>query len=61
MWWIFDAKIIGLDEFRDYTKTCKSRKEVDYSLPVEGLQTPDDYTLVIKLKKPWPQMRRASI
>lgn len=55
-WWIFDNRIAGLDEFREYTKSCKSAKDVDYSRPVEGLQTPDDYTLVIKLKKPWPQI-----
>jgi len=55
-WWIFDNKIVGLDEFREYTKRCKTRAEVDYSRQVEGLQTPDDYTLVIKLKKPWPQI-----
>ena len=55
-WWIFDGKIVGLDEFREYTKTCKSREDVDYSRPVQGLQRPDDYTLVIKLKKPWPQI-----
>jgi ABC-type transport system substrate-binding protein len=55
-WWIFDNRIIGLDEFREYTKTCARREDVDYSQPVEGLQTPDDHTLVIKLKKPWPQI-----
>jgi oligopeptide transport system substrate-binding protein len=55
-WWIFDGKIVGFDEFRAYTKTCKSVLEVDYSREVEGLQAPDDYTLVIKLKKPWPQI-----
>ncbi len=55
-WWIFDNKIIGLDEFREYTKTCKKADDVDYNMPVEGLQAPDDHTLVIKLKKPWPQM-----
>ena len=55
-WSMFDGKIAGLDDFREYTKTCKSRKDVDYSRPVEGLQTPDDYTLVIRLNKPWPQM-----
>ncbi len=55
-WWIFDGKIVGLDEFREYSKTCKSTEEVDYSREVVGLQTPDDYTLVIKLKKPWPQI-----
>ena len=55
-WWIFDNRIVGLDEFREYSKTVKKRKDVDYSRPVEGLQTPDDHTLVIKLKKPWPQI-----
>ena len=56
MWWVLDNKIVGLDEFREYTKTCKTAEEVDYSVPVEGLQTPDPYTLVIRLKKPWPQV-----
>lgn len=55
-WWIFDGKIIGLDEFRQYSKTCKTSTDVDYNMPVGGLQTPDDWTLVIKLKKPWPQI-----
>ena len=55
-WWIFDNKVVGLDEFREYTKSCKPAGAVDYSREVEGLQTPDDYTLVIKLKKPWPQI-----
>jgi len=55
-WWIFDNKIPGLDEFREYTKGCRKREDVDYSQDVEGLQALDDYTLVIKLKKPWPQI-----
>jgi len=56
MWWVFDNRIVGLDEFRQYSKTCKSAKDVDYDRLVEGLQALDDYTLVIKLKKPWPQI-----
>jgi ABC-type transport system substrate-binding protein len=55
-WWIFEGRIVGLDDFHKYSETCASAKEVDYSLPVEGLQTPDKYTLVIKLTKPWPQI-----
>ncbi len=55
-WWVFDGKIVGLDEFREYTKSCSGQFDVDYSRTVEGLQAPDDYTLVIKLKKPWPQI-----
>jgi len=55
-WSLFDERIVGLDEFREYTKTCEKAEDVDYSRLIKGLQTPDDYTLVIKLKKPWPQM-----
>jgi len=55
-WWIFDGRIVGFDEFREYTKSCEKAADVDYSRPVEGLQTPDDYTLVIKLTRPWPQI-----
>jgi oligopeptide transport system substrate-binding protein len=55
-WSGYDNKIVGLDEFREYTKGCKKMEDVDFSRPVEGLQTPDDHTLVIKLKKPWPQL-----
>ncbi|MDD5135234.1 MAG: ABC transporter substrate-binding protein, partial [Phycisphaerae bacterium] len=55
-WWIFDGRIVGLDEFRQYTKSRQKASDVDYSLPVEGLTAPDKYTLVIKLKKPWPQI-----
>jgi len=54
-WSMFDNKIVGLDEFREYTKTCKTRDEVDYSQQVEGLEAVDDDTLVIKFKRRWPQ------
>lgn len=54
-WWIFDGRVVGLDEFREYSKTCK-KGEVDYSRPVEGLYAEDDFTLVIKLTDPWPQL-----
>jgi ABC-type transport system substrate-binding protein len=56
-WWIFDGKIIGLDEFREYTKTCQTSENVDYSRKIEGLYCPDKYTLVIKLKEPSPQIK----
>ncbi|MCK4885953.1 MAG: hypothetical protein KAS96_01130, partial [Planctomycetes bacterium] len=60
-WSIFDNKIVGLDEFREYTKTCKTRDEVDYSRKVQGLEAVDDYTLIIKLKRKWPQFIYALI
>lgn len=55
-WSLFNDKIVGLDEFRAYTKNCKSEADVDYSREVEGLKVIDDYTLMIKLKRPWPQL-----
>ena len=55
-WWVFEDHIVGFDEFRDYTKQLKAGEKADYNRPVEGLQAPDDFTLVIKLKKPWPQI-----
>lgn len=60
-WSLFDDRIVGLDEFREYTKGCKSEFDVDYLNQVEGLSTPDDYTIVIKLKKPWPQLLAAAL
>jgi ABC-type transport system substrate-binding protein len=29
---------------------------VNYSREIEGLQTPDDYTVIVKLKRAWPQL-----
>ncbi len=55
-WWVFEDHIVGLDEFRDYTRQLKAGEKVDYNRPVQGLQTPDDFTLIVKLKKPWPQI-----
>ena len=55
-WWIFDGRIKGFDGFRDYTKTVKDKKDVDYARPVEGLEAVDDHTLRITLTKPWPQV-----
>ncbi|MGH2270198.1 ABC transporter substrate-binding protein [Anaerohalosphaeraceae bacterium U12dextr] len=55
-WSIFDDRIVGLNEFRDYSKGFKKEWDVDYSRPVEGVQALDDYTLQLKLTRPWPQI-----
>ena len=62
-WYIFDGRVKGLNEFREYTKQFKiegkpfvKEWEIDYSFPVEGLQALDDFTLQIKLTRPWPQL-----
>lgn len=46
-WWIFDGKIVGLNEWRD--EASKSGKS-DYTKKVEGLRALDRYTLQIELK-----------
>ncbi len=51
-WWVFDGKIVGFNEWRE--KLIKG--EADYDTPIEGLQTPDNHTLVIKLTKPYYQL-----
>lgn len=53
-WWIFDRRIAGLDEFREYSKSCEAGG-VDYNRPVEGLRAIDDFTLQVRLNHPWPQ------
>ena len=55
-WWVFEDHIVGLDEFRNYSKQLKTGEKADYNRSVEGLQAPDDFTLVVNLKKPWPQI-----
>jgi ABC-type transport system substrate-binding protein len=53
-WWIFDGKIVGLNEFRKASE--ESKAGTDYTTKVEGLQTPDPQTLVVKLTNPYPQL-----
>ena len=55
-WGTFKDRIAGLDAFREYTRQFKNEFEVDYHQEVEGLRSLDDYTLQIKLVKPWPQI-----
>ena len=54
-WGAFKDRIVGLNDFRAYTKQFKNELQVDYSKEVEGLKALDDYTLQIKMVKPWPQ------
>jgi ABC-type transport system substrate-binding protein len=55
-WYSFKDKIVGLDDFREYTKQFKSEFDVDYGQEVQGLKALDDYTIQITLNQPWPQM-----
>src|SRR3954464_178894 len=46
---LFTGKIVGLDEL---AARAKAGAPFDYDSPVAGLQTPDRYTLVIRLNQP---------
>jgi ABC-type transport system substrate-binding protein len=50
--WIFDGKIVGLNEWADQVKLEKA----DYNTPIEGLKALDEYTLQIKLKSQYFQL-----
>ncbi len=52
-WWLFDEKIVGLNEFRAKAGNDMSKF---FSLDIEGLKALNDHTLVIKLIKPYPQI-----
>jgi oligopeptide transport system substrate-binding protein len=52
-WWLFADKIKGLDDFRNKAKDDFSDF---YTFPIEGLSAPDDQTLIINLKRPYPQL-----
>ncbi len=51
-WWLFEDKIVGLNEFRTNAKTMDDFEKMS----VEGLNAVDDQTLVIKLIRPFPQI-----
>ena len=51
-WWLLDGKIKGLNEWRDKYKDAKIS---DYNEEIEGLKAIDQYTLQIKLTRPYPQ------
>lgn len=53
---MLEGRIVGLDAWWEYTKNTPKEK-IDWDKPVEGLQSPDPYTIVIKLNKPDPQLR----
>lgn len=52
-YWILENRIVGLDAFRDASRTPEP---TDYDRPVEGLRAPDEHTLRIVLSGPAPQL-----
>lgn len=51
-WWVLDDRIAGLNEWREKYAQAET---TNYDEPIEGLKKIDDYTIQIKLKKPYPQ------
>ena len=56
-WWVFDEKIVGVNKFKDHL-TSAAAKDVPsvFEEAIEGMQALDDYTLQLKLTKPYPQL-----
>lgn len=52
--WAFNDRIVGLNAFRD---ASAGEEPTDYGMEVEGLRTPDPYTLEIQLTRPYPQLQ----
>ncbi len=52
-YWAFNDRIEGLDEFR---AASAGNGPTDYDRPVPGLAAPDRSTLIIRLKRPYPQL-----
>ncbi|MBX3020800.1 MAG: hypothetical protein KF799_03925 [Bdellovibrionales bacterium] len=57
-WWIFDGKIEGINDWNAKLAKGGKPEEVNeaFNAPISGLQAPDDYTIVIKLAKPFYQL-----
>lgn len=60
-WWVFDDKIVGLNDFRAATESLPPLPEAPvpalYDRHVEGLYAPDDSTVVIRLTRPYPYFK----
>jgi ABC-type transport system substrate-binding protein len=56
-WWIFDGKLVGINAFHDKLAAAPAadRPKV-FEEKIEGMQALDDYTIRIKLLKPYPQL-----
>ena len=60
-WWIFDGKVVGINAFHDKIAkispiTAKGEFDKAFAEEIEGLKAVDDYTVQIKLIKPYPQL-----
>jgi ABC-type transport system substrate-binding protein len=51
-WWLLDDRLAGLNEWRTKYST---EEKTNYEEEIEGLKKVDNYTIQMKLKKPFPQ------
>jgi oligopeptide transport system substrate-binding protein len=51
--WVVDGKIKGINAWREKVGTDL---KLFFKEPISGVSTPDDYTLVIELVRPYPQL-----
>lgn len=51
-WWVLDDRLAGLNEWKTKYSTAEA---TNYAEEIEGLKKVDDYTVQMKLKKPFPQ------
>lgn len=59
-WWLLAGKVIGLDEFHEESvPRAAADEDMDYGQPIEGLKALDRYTLHIRLKERFPQLKYA--
>lgn len=54
--WIFEGKVVGWDDYKKKLTENKAKSAEILNEDPEGLKTPDDYTIEIKLTKPYPQL-----
>jgi ABC-type transport system substrate-binding protein len=55
--WIFDGKVKGINDFHDkLVGASKDDLDVAFNAPIEGMTALDDFTLQLKLIKPYPQL-----
>lgn len=57
--WILEGRIKGLDEWVAKLKKESADSKTNYDEVVEGIKATDDYTLLITLKQPYPQLLNA--
>ncbi|MCO5143823.1 MAG: ABC transporter substrate-binding protein [Oligoflexia bacterium] len=57
--WIFDDKVVGWNEYRKKLSDNRTKLEEILAENPEGLKAVDDYTIQIKLIKPYPQLLNA--